>query len=296
MTRRPLALVVWVTLSALAAGAIADEVEVRVNVQVEAAADAEPAAAEAPAADAAATAAQEKERAEREARRQRQREQQQKQREQMIDQQAVHWQGQVTGVLNAELQLIRATVGDGDLPPAARRAVTKAGEAAVKTIAREIAARQMGQSKQTDDVMAPLSVALGAALAEQAGPEQAAGYQRAVEERARRRRAALIAQLVVAIDAEVYLTAKQREELIAALDAQWKDEMAMGLAWSNTDGQGRRGFMGLPAEVLRPVLTQAQRGRIGNAPNVPAGNLIHIQLNRFFGNGWSLERDGWWYP
>ena len=212
---------------------------------------------------------------------------------QQIKQQAVTWEQQFTKLLHGDLELMRLVCGD--LPRESRRAIARDGEQAARDASIRIAELQFqdqrrqpqvgfpwqgvagavlkaivppvagpiaasGGGKPADDPVSFFSAALTKSLEEHVGREQAGEFSRQLAARNERRKAATICAIVAALDAELGLSAEQREKIERSLLERWNDSMVMAVHGMHTNNGGRI-FPGLPDECVRPHLTEAQRQR-----------------------------------
>ena len=214
------------------------------------------------------------------------------QQEQAIRQQAQHWEQRLACMLHGELNVMRATCGD--LPVPARRAILKAGQAEVKNVAMQVARTQMGQNKDQGDPLDSLRKTLDTALAEHADDKALAAYRREVQQREQRWREAVVMQVVMLLDADLYLTQAQREAVTKVLLEHFDPGMAAIMHMSGVDEQGRRTYVGLPDDAIRAHLTEAQRGRFRNQGDLRHNpwrqSLIWLHLQ----SGMALDLDPWW--
>ena len=210
-----------------------------------------------------------------------------------IKQQAVHWEAQFRKLLHGDLELVRSVCGD--LPRESRRAIVRAGEQAAKDASLRLAELQFRDQrrqqqvggglqamvgdvlkkivspaaepvttpdagKPTDDPLSFFSAALTQSLKEHVGSEQAEEFSRQIAARSERRKAATAHAIVATLDAELCLSAAQREKIEQSLLERWSDSMCMAVQGMHTSN-GVRIFPGLPDECVRPHLTRTQRER-----------------------------------
>ena len=222
------------------------------------------------------------------------------QRQQQIKQQATHWEQQLTKLLYGDLELIRSVTGD--IPRDARKAIARDGEKAVKQGALRLAELQFGGGKRAkekapDDPTELVSTALAKSLAEHVGSPQAAAFTRQIAERSERRKAAAVHAIVAVLDGELFLTAKQREQIERSLLETWDDAMASsleGMHWVDD----RRVFPGLPADCISPHLSEAQRKRFAPQRNGGVGVVSQRQTwtrMNVLNNVPAPARDPWWF-
>lgn len=249
------------------------------------------------------------------------------QRQQQIKQQTVHWEQQFTKLFHSDLELIRSVCHD--LPRESRRAIVRDGERAVREAAARLVDEQWGRGKRQqaagladrqaantppDDPLTLISAALARSLAEHVGDEQAAALSAELAARAQRRKAAAVRAIVAALDAELFLTASQRQQIEQSLDATWNnatptslhslEQVAQGMnlavnQWGNNLSNNRRLFAGLPDDCVMPHLTEAQRRafapQLPNAGPAPAQRQAWIQTITHLQNLPASSRDPWWF-
>jgi hypothetical protein len=254
------------------------------------------------------------------------------QRRQQIKQQATHWEQLLTKLLYGELELIRSM--SGDIPRDARRAIAQAGEQAVKAAAVRLAELQFGgprrrpeaglgrivinglgklivngqkiaveqpaaggRENKSGDPASLVSDSLAKSLAEHVGTAQAAVFTRQTAERSARRKAAAAHEIVSVLDGELFLTARQREQIERSLLEKWDDSMALsleGMHWVDD----RRVFPGLPTDCISPHLSEAQRKRFAPQGNGGGGVVSQRQTwmrMNVLNNVPAAARDPWWF-
>lgn len=216
------------------------------------------------------------------------------QRKQMIQQLARHWEQSLTWLMRRELNLIRATCGD--LSVDARREIIKAGEAAVKQSAIQMAQLQLGESRRSVDPGVAVTKALDKAVAQYASPESLAAYRREAELRDHRQRLAVVRQIVLTLDLELYLTEAQRQAITGSLMERWQPAM-MGLIHQvQFNERGQRIFFGVPPEAVRPHLTESQQARFHTQDHQNQHKRdwqiewMWVNLNKSI----QIEADPWW--
>lgn len=212
---------------------------------------------------------------------------------QQIKQQAVTWEQQFMKLLSGDLELMRSVCGD--LPRESRRAIARDGEQAAREASLRMAELQFqdqrrqpqagvpwqgvagavlkaivppaagpvatrGGGKPADDPVSFFSAALTKSLEEHVGREQAEEFSRQLTARNERRKTASTHAIVAALDAELGLSAEQREKIERSILERWNDSMVTAVQGMHTNNGGRI-FPGLPDECVRPHLTEAQRKR-----------------------------------
>jgi len=246
-----------------------------------------------------------------------------------IKQQAVHWEQQFKKLLSGDLELVRAVCGD--LPRESRRAIVRAGEQAAEEASLRLAALQFQDQrrqpqvggglqamvgdvlkkivspaagpvtttdagKPTDDPLSFFSAALAQSLKEHVGSEQAEEFSRQLAARSERRKAAATHAIVAALDAELCLTAAQREKIEQSILERWSDSMFMAIQGMHTNNGGRI-FLGLPDECVRPHLTRTQRERFQRQPFLDDPSLqrqLMMQTLNMLNSAEVPKPDPWW--
>lgn len=238
------------------------------------------------------------------------------QRREQARQMAVHWEQQMSKLLCSHLELLRGICGD--LPRDARRAIAKAGEDMVKEVSLEMAEAQLGGRpmrwrgvvadraaapgkpgpQTTADVAAArITEAIGKAVADRVGAEQAAAFMAELAARSERRKRSAIDGCIAMLDALVVLSAAQREAVARSLSDRWSDDMLMKLRVVHRH-QGRLIFDKAVNACILPHLDESQR-RVFSGPGSE-----RIEIN--VGGQWPmadmlgrinppLPRDPWWF-
>ena len=246
-----------------------------------------------------------------------------------IKQQAVHWEQQFKKLLSGDLELVRAVCGD--LPRESRRAIVRAGEQAAEEASLRLAELQFRDQrrqqpvafpwqgvvgdvlkkivppaagpvtttdgeKPTDDPLSFFSSALAQSLKEHVGSEQAEEFSRQLAARSERRKAATAHAIVASLDAELCLTAAQREKIEQSILERWSDSMFMAIQGMHTNN-GVRIFPGLPDECVRPHLTRTQRERFQRQDFLGDASLqrqFFMQTMNMLNAVQESKPDPWW--
>ena len=154
--------------------------------------------------------------------------------------------------------------------------------------------------KSPDNPVTILSATLTKTVAEHVGSEQATAFAEQLAQRDKRRKAAMIHEIVAMLDGELVLTASQREEIERSLREQWNDSMAMALQGTHMNN-GLRVFPGVPGACVSPHLTKAQRQRFVPQPDAnrqQRGGWQHqawMQTVNMLNNVQPTGRDPWWF-
>jgi hypothetical protein len=145
-----------------------------------------------------------------------------------------------------------------------------------------------------------VSDAVAASLVEQVGEDHGADFLDELSKREQRRRAASIRRLVGVLDDELYLSAKQRESIEAAIGEKWDEGLAMALD-HQMEINGRRIYPGLPYKRVLPHLTPAQQSKLGDGKQsreIFRSNRQGMLQSMFFRRvnlAQQAERDPWWF-
>lgn len=237
------------------------------------------------------------------------------QREQ-AKQMAMHWEQQFTRLLFSHLELLRGICGD--LPPDTRRAIAKAGEDVTKKVSLELAeaqlggrpmrrvviaagkpavARKPGPPATVDIAAARIADAIGEAVADHVGKEQARAFAAELAARSDRRKRAAIEACIAMLDAHVVLSPAQREAIARSLSDRWNDDMLMKLRVVHRH-QGRLIFDQAVNACIVPHLDDSQR-RVFSGPanermeiHVGGQSPMADMLGRIHP---PLPRDPWWF-
>jgi hypothetical protein len=145
-----------------------------------------------------------------------------------------------------------------------------------------------------------VSDAVAASLVEQVGEDHGADFLDELSKREQRRRAASIRRLVGVLDDDLYLSAKQRESIEAAIGEKWDEGLAMALD-HQMEINGRRIYPGLPYQRVLPHLTPAQQSKLGDGKQsreMFRSNRQGMLQSMFFRRvnlAQQAERDPWWF-
>jgi hypothetical protein len=149
------------------------------------------------------------------------------------------------------------------LTPEQRRAVKAAGDACVKSIGRRLHNGQQGNlfialfgTNRPPNPYRLLDKGLSKAFKAQLSPEQWQQYRAECDKRTTYRKAATVAVLVARLDEAVFLNDEQREQVTAALTAQWQESWYLSLEFWE---QNEQYFPVVPEPTIAPLLTREQR-------------------------------------
>jgi len=160
--------------------------------------------------------------------------------------------------------------------------------------------KQAEAAKKPIDPCQLVSDAVAASLVEQIGEEQGRDFLDELSKREQRRRAASIRRLVGVLDDDLFLSAKQRESIEAAIGEKWDEGVAMALD-HQMEINGRRIYPGLPYKRVLPHLTPAQQSKLGDGEQsreIFRSNRQGMLQSRFFRRAnlaQQAERDPWWF-
>jgi|GEM_PF-1883376 len=170
----------------------------------------------------------------------------------------------------------------------------------------EEAARRADGAKKTEARQRPIdpcrlvSDAVAVSLVKQIGEEHGANFRDELSKREQRSRAATVRRLVGVLDDDLFLSAKQREAIEAAIGEKWNEGLAMALD-HQMEINGRRIYPGLPYERVLPHLTPAQQSKLGDGEQsreIFRSNRQGMLQSRFFRRAnvaQQAERDPWWF-
>lgn len=215
-----------------------------------------------------------------------------KQRQQQINQQAKHMQSMVMPALQAELELVRKTCGS--LPSEARKKIVAAGNAAVRTVARQVAEQQMGGQLRPFDSRKVIREAVAAAVKPHATAEEFAAYEREQAARIARRNRAARLLIVNKVDGEIQLSQAQREKIEADLENRWDAKWLQEL--HDTGGMminNRPPAPDFADKCIAPHLDERQRAE-WKTWCAQAGWSRHGQHYGWNFDGQGMQPDPWW--
>ena len=161
-------------------------------------------------------------------------------------------------------------------------------------------AKKAEAKKKLIDPCQIVSDAVVASLVEQIGEEHGADFRDQLSRREQRHRAATVRRLVGILDDELFLSAKQREAIEAAIGEKWNEGLAMALD-QTMEINGRKIYPGLPYERVLPHLTPAQQSKLGDGKQsreIFRSNRQGMIQSRFFRRAnlaQQAERDPWWF-
>jgi len=216
-----------------------------------------------------------------------------------IQQQAAQYEAYFRRHLDVELALLRTL--HADLPVEQRKRIRAAGQAAVADCARRLVEsewqQQVGQPGAAEDggvlgglvreglrmvgdalglpvegarapaprrpldPRADIVAAITTAVETELGADAARAYREENEAREKIWRAGVVQQVVIALDNELRLSARQREAIRAAIGEEWKDDLVLAEAHGHWSINGWNVFPGLDREKILPHLSEIQARR-----------------------------------
>jgi hypothetical protein len=129
------------------------------------------------------------------------------------------------------------------------------GEPALKATIRKFAQEtRNGSFNNQSDPRTPIADALVKVVRTNLSPEQAARYQKELDERIAARKRAAALNLVAQLDKALVLTPEQRAKLSKVLESKWN------ASWNDLQilMYGRQFFPRMPESEILPILTEAQ--------------------------------------
>jgi hypothetical protein len=129
------------------------------------------------------------------------------------------------------------------------------GEASLKTIIREIALAMRGNPSNVSDPRTLIADAIAKSVRTTLSPDQAARYQKELDDRAAARKRTALLNLVGMVDNVLFLTTEQRDRLGEILASNWDDSWNHA-QWLTISGQY---FPSMPDAKILPILSAAQQ-------------------------------------
>jgi len=142
-------------------------------------------------------------------------------------------------------------------------------KAAIKKFAQAFADQQQGRARvqaQQNDPRKAIVSGIASRVKTNLSAEQAARYEKEIEERTAARRGVAISNLLAGMDRKLILTAEQRDQLNVILNKNWND------SWNQLQliMQGGEYFPSMPDDKILPILTETQK-KVWR--EVPKGNV-----------------------
>jgi len=182
-----------------------------------------------------------------------------------------------------ELDFVREVC---ELKPEQRPKIKTAADSAVQQAAKNMAGVRQGQSSNAQANAAKQSIRddIAKALQETLSPEAFAHYSEEAATRASAVKRATILSVAAKLDDALYLTAEQRDKIVAGLDANWKDDWEQWQLVNQVVGQY---LPSVPDQFVTPHLNPEQQTVWRGLQKIsmsPWGNR----------NGRQQADDGWW--
>jgi hypothetical protein len=161
-------------------------------------------------------------------------------------------------------------------------------------------AKKAEAKKKLVDPCQLIGEAVAGSLIEQIGEERGKDFLDELSKREQRRRAASVRRLVGVLDDDLFLSAKQRESIEAAIGEKWDEGLAMALD-HRMEINGRKIYPGLPYKRVLPHLTPAQQSTLGDGKQsreIMRSNRQGMLQSQFFRRAnlsQQTERDPWWF-
>jgi hypothetical protein len=130
------------------------------------------------------------------------------------------------------------------------------GEPALKAMIRDrVLKMRRGRDNEPFDPRKPIVGAILKSVRTTLSPEQAARYQKELDQRSAARKRAVVQNLVAKVDHVLVLTAEQRGKLADILENNWKD------SWNQPQVlmHGPPYFPQMPDPKILPILTETQK-------------------------------------
>src|SRR5262249_30238374 len=138
------------------------------------------------------------------------------------------------------------------------------GEAALKATIKKFAGNMrggiVGIAANESDPREPIVEALAKSVRATLAPEQAARYQKELDQRASARKRVILLNLVAKVDKVLVLTPEQRDKLVKILENKWPEswnqtQMLQVLTWGGSEYFPQR----MPDAEILPILTENQK-------------------------------------
>jgi len=129
------------------------------------------------------------------------------------------------------------------------------GETVLKAAVRQYAEVMFGRMPAQSDARAPIASALAKLARQTLPPDQAARYQKELDERAAARKRVMLRTLLNAVDRVLFLSDEQRVQLGEILEANWHS------TWNHSQWLMYAGqyFPSMPDAKILPILTETQK-------------------------------------
>jgi hypothetical protein len=161
-------------------------------------------------------------------------------------------------ILGAELHLIRSVCAPSEEQ---RRQIVRAAERTLEQAAKKFAEIQQevmrGRARASNpDPREYIQEGLATVVKSHLTPEQFARYQAELEERAENRKQIAVRNIVARLDADLILSAEQRDQLCEALSSNWNDRWCQQLESLQYINQF---FPNIPSDYVTPFLNKTQQ-------------------------------------
>ncbi len=146
-----------------------------------------------------------------------------------------------------------------------------------------------------DDPFQIMTAALTASVAEHVGAEQGQAFADLVAKREERFRAAAVRRIVERLDADLFLTARQREAIGKSLSENWNSRIAIESVRYQMN-QGQPLASKLPAACVKPHLTEAQATRYDEpvGGNTSFDPPVWYEFVKRISDLEGMQPDPWW--
>ncbi len=207
-------------------------------------------------------------------------------------QQVKQWASRFRGILRAEYQVILSVC---DPSKDQRREIARAGERGLTTAATGFfewqmqphgfvfknGIQQIDDEERRPDPRQMIRAALTEALKAQLSTDQVARYQRETEQRDAEEKQMIIRNLVVELDQLLFLTASQREKLVAAFSKNKDDSWLPPLQMICNLGGANPQFPNIPDPLIVPELTSTQAKVWNSTPHFADNEFWFSSLSGF---------------
>jgi hypothetical protein len=138
------------------------------------------------------------------------------------------------------------------------------GEAALKATIKKFAGNMrggiVGIAANESDPREPIVEGLAKSVRATLAPEQAARYQKELDQRASARKRVILLNLVAKVDKVLVLTTEQRDKLVKILENKWPEswnqtQMLQVLTWGGSEHFAQK----MPDGEILPILTENQK-------------------------------------
>jgi hypothetical protein len=177
--------------------------------------------------------------------------------------------GQVRNIYKRELHFMR-TVCEPTKQQFEK--ISAAGEASIKDAIRKYAATMRGRTGDEPDPRTAITAGIAKSVKAILSPDQAARYEKEIEQRAAARKRVAILNLLSAMDKTLILTAEQRDKVKKVLEENWNESWAEPTMLYNLGYY----YPTMPDDKIQVHLTDAQKKVWGG---VHKGIRFGFQMN-----------------